>query len=185
MTTGGVTVVVIRPDGEVEGGVGGWGGGGCPLQLLLCKWRPAITHVCILCWQDTSFGIHIPRLLTTNFHVLTTPFLPSPPTCHLPPLPSAVPLPQGLQGGPHNHTISALAVALKQAATQEFRTYQQQVVANCQALAARMKELGYSIVSGEGGLAGRAGRGVWGRSWWDSRACGWQAYQPQGSSSSR
>jgi hypothetical protein len=49
-------------------------------------------------------------------------------------------------------------VALKQAATQEFRTYQQQVVANCQALAARMKELGYSIVSGEGvGVGGEVG----------------------------
>jgi len=54
----------------------------------------------------------------------------------------------GLQGGPHNHTISALAVALKQANTQEFKQYQQQVVANCQALSKRMTELGYTIVSG-------------------------------------
>eukprot|EP00775_Hariotina_reticulata_P013285 gene13285-13416_t len=54
----------------------------------------------------------------------------------------------GLQGGPHNHTISALAVALKQAATPEFNLYQQQVVRNCQALAQRMQELGYTIVSG-------------------------------------
>lgn len=57
---------------------------------------------------------------------------------------------QGLQGGPHNHTISALAVALKQANTAEFKQYQQQVVANCQALSARMQKLGYSIVSGKG-----------------------------------
>jgi glycine/serine hydroxymethyltransferase len=56
---------------------------------------------------------------------------------------------QGLQGGPHNHTIAALAVALKQANTPEFKTYQQQVVANCQALAQRMQKLGYTIVSGE------------------------------------
>jgi hypothetical protein len=122
--------------------------------------------------------------------------------------------PQGLQGGPHNHTISALAVALKQANTPEFQTYQQQVsrgtvvlrlqashvssdtehrecqrpglsitacrcevpkdtppsfalgstdvaplvthalwivlqvVSNCQALSARLQELGYTIVSG-------------------------------------
>jgi glycine hydroxymethyltransferase len=55
---------------------------------------------------------------------------------------------QGLQGGPHNHTISALAVALKQANTAEFKQYQQQVVANCQALSNRMQQLGYSIVSG-------------------------------------
>ena len=34
---------------------------------------------------------------------------------------------QGLQGGPHNHTISALAVALKMANTAEFKEYQKQV----------------------------------------------------------
>lgn len=54
----------------------------------------------------------------------------------------------GLQGGPHNHTISGLAVALKMANTEEFRAYQRQVVANAQALAKRMSELGYKIVSG-------------------------------------
>ncbi|KAJ9522634.1 hypothetical protein QJQ45_019717 [Haematococcus lacustris] len=54
----------------------------------------------------------------------------------------------GLQGGPHNHTISALAVALKQASTPEFKQYQHQVVANCQALSNRMVELGYTVVSG-------------------------------------
>ena len=37
----------------------------------------------------------------------------------------------GLQGGPHNHTIGALAVALKQATTPEFVEYQKQVVKNC------------------------------------------------------
>lgn len=54
----------------------------------------------------------------------------------------------GLQGGPHNHTISGLAVALKMANTPEFRAYQQQVVANAKALSHRMQELGYTIVSG-------------------------------------
>lgn len=54
---------------------------------------------------------------------------------------------QGLQGGPHNHTISALAVALRQANTPEFKSYQQQVVSNCQALCKRMQELGYKVVS--------------------------------------
>lgn len=43
----------------------------------------------------------------------------------------------GLQGGPHNHTIAGLAVALRAAATPEFKTYQQQVVANARALADR------------------------------------------------
>jgi glycine hydroxymethyltransferase len=54
----------------------------------------------------------------------------------------------GHQGGPHNHTISALAVALKQAATPEYKEYQQQVLKNCKALNDRLQELGYSIVSG-------------------------------------
>lgn len=54
----------------------------------------------------------------------------------------------GLQGGPHNHTIGGLAVCLKQAATPEFKTYQQQVVKNCRALADRLMELGYKLVSG-------------------------------------
>lgn len=35
----------------------------------------------------------------------------------------------GLQGGPHNHSITALAVALKQAQTEEFKTYQKQIIA--------------------------------------------------------
>jgi glycine hydroxymethyltransferase len=43
----------------------------------------------------------------------------------------------GLQGGPHNHTISGLAVALKMANTEEFREYQRKVVANAQALSKR------------------------------------------------
>lgn len=54
----------------------------------------------------------------------------------------------GLQGGPHNHTISGLAVALKMANTEEFRGYQRQVVANCQALCARLQQHGYHVVSG-------------------------------------
>ncbi|EGO55920.1 hypothetical protein NEUTE1DRAFT_67972 [Neurospora tetrasperma FGSC 2508] len=60
----------------------------------------------------------------------------------------------GHQGGPHNHTIAALAVALKQAQTPEFRAYQSQVLANAKALAARLGQpkdkngLGYTIVSG-------------------------------------
>ena len=36
----------------------------------------------------------------------------------------------GLQGGPHNHTISGLACALKQAATPDFKAYQEQVGAD-------------------------------------------------------
>jgi len=54
----------------------------------------------------------------------------------------------GLQGGPHNHTISGLACALKQAATPEFKEYQVQVMKNSQALAMGMEKRGYSLVSG-------------------------------------
>ena len=54
----------------------------------------------------------------------------------------------GLQGGPHNHTIGALAVALKQAQTPGFVKYQEQVIKNCAAMANRLMELGYTLVSG-------------------------------------
>ncbi|KAL1522487.1 hypothetical protein AB1Y20_017475 [Prymnesium parvum] len=54
----------------------------------------------------------------------------------------------GLQGGPHNHTITALATALKQAASPEFVAYQKQVLSNCQALAKAMTSRGYNLVSG-------------------------------------
>jgi len=53
----------------------------------------------------------------------------------------------GHQGGPHNHTISALAVALKQATTEEFKIYQTQVLKNCQVLATGLMNKGYQLVS--------------------------------------
>ncbi|KAK2916564.1 hypothetical protein QQF64_025104 [Cirrhinus molitorella] len=54
----------------------------------------------------------------------------------------------GLQGGPHNHAIAGVAVALKQALTPEFKTYQLQVLANCKALAVTLMEKGYKVVTG-------------------------------------
>ncbi|KAF4725302.1 Serine hydroxymethyltransferase, cytosolic, partial [Perkinsus olseni] len=54
----------------------------------------------------------------------------------------------GLQGGPHNHIIAGLAVALKQAQTEEYKQYQQQVVKNSKALADELIKLGYNLVSG-------------------------------------
>ncbi|KAK8206717.1 Cytochrome B translational activator protein cbs2 [Zalaria obscura] len=60
----------------------------------------------------------------------------------------------GHQGGPHNHTITALAVALRQAQTSEFKDYQRAVLDNAKALAKRLGDpkdkggLGYNIVSG-------------------------------------
>jgi glycine hydroxymethyltransferase len=53
-----------------------------------------------------------------------------------------------LQGGPHNHTTAAIAVALREAAQPAFRAYAQQVVANAKALAAALTDRGYSLVSG-------------------------------------
>jgi glycine hydroxymethyltransferase len=54
----------------------------------------------------------------------------------------------GLQGGPHNHTTAAIAVALKEAAREEFRTYARQIVANAQALAGALTERGFDLISG-------------------------------------
>ncbi|KAI9370155.1 serine hydroxymethyltransferase [Aspergillus egyptiacus] len=53
----------------------------------------------------------------------------------------------GHQGGPHNHTITALAVALKYAATPEFKQYQEQVIKNAKALENEFKALGHKLVS--------------------------------------
>lgn len=53
----------------------------------------------------------------------------------------------GHQGGPHNHTITALAVALKQAATPQFKEYQEQVLKNAKALENEFKKLEYRLVS--------------------------------------
>lgn len=53
-----------------------------------------------------------------------------------------------LQGGPHNHQIAALAVALKEADTPEFKSYIKQVKANAVALAKALAAHGYSIVTG-------------------------------------
>ncbi|MGN6678782.1 MAG: serine hydroxymethyltransferase [Streptosporangiaceae bacterium] len=54
----------------------------------------------------------------------------------------------GLQGGPHDHTTAAIAVALKEASAPEFRGYAHQIVANAKALGAALTERGYSLVSG-------------------------------------
>lgn len=53
----------------------------------------------------------------------------------------------GHQGGPHNHTITALAVALKQACTPEFKLYQEQVIKNAKALENEFKALNYKLVA--------------------------------------
>ncbi|MBI3996927.1 MAG: serine hydroxymethyltransferase [Candidatus Omnitrophica bacterium] len=54
----------------------------------------------------------------------------------------------GNQGGSLMHVIAAKAVCFKEAMAPAFKTYQRQVVANAQALAAALAKLGYRIVSG-------------------------------------
>ena len=54
----------------------------------------------------------------------------------------------GVQGGPLMHVIAAKAVCLGEALRPDFRDYQEQVVNNARALAARLGEHGFRIVSG-------------------------------------
>lgn len=54
----------------------------------------------------------------------------------------------GIQGGPLMHVIAAKAVAFKEAMTPEFKTYQQQVVKNAQAMAEVFMKRGFDVVSG-------------------------------------
>jgi glycine hydroxymethyltransferase len=54
----------------------------------------------------------------------------------------------GLQGGPHNHTTAAIAVALKEASTPEFADYAHAIVANAKALAEGLTSRGFDLVSG-------------------------------------
>ena len=54
----------------------------------------------------------------------------------------------GTQGGPLEHIIAAKAVALKEAASDGFKKYQKQIVANAAALAARLNARGVELVSG-------------------------------------
>ncbi len=54
----------------------------------------------------------------------------------------------GIQGGPLMHVIAAKAVCFGEALKPEFKTYSEQVVKNAQAMAAKLVENGYSIVSG-------------------------------------
>nr|CAG8467022.1 10659_t:CDS:2 [Entrophospora candida] len=54
----------------------------------------------------------------------------------------------GHQGGPHNHTITALAVALKQTKSPMFKEYQHQVIKNSLSFAKSFSDKGYNMVSG-------------------------------------
>jgi glycine hydroxymethyltransferase len=54
----------------------------------------------------------------------------------------------GVQGGPLVHIIAAKAVCFLEALTEQFKNYQQQVLANARALAAALQKEGFRVVSG-------------------------------------
>ena len=54
----------------------------------------------------------------------------------------------GTQGGPLMHVIAAKAVAFREAASEDFKRYQQQVVDNARVMADRLQQRGLRIVSG-------------------------------------
>jgi len=54
----------------------------------------------------------------------------------------------GLQGGPHMHTLTAIAVAMAEADTPEFVAYAKQIVKNAKALAEKLLEYGFNLSAG-------------------------------------
>ena len=54
----------------------------------------------------------------------------------------------GLQGGPHMHTMTAVAVAMAEADTPEFVAYAKQIIKNAKALAEKLLEYGFNLMSG-------------------------------------
>ena len=53
----------------------------------------------------------------------------------------------GLQGGPHQHTISGIAVALKEAKSASFKKYGKQIVKNAKVLASELINRGFNLVT--------------------------------------
>lgn len=53
-----------------------------------------------------------------------------------------------MQGGPHMNTICAIAVALKEAQTPEFKIYAEQTLRNAQVMADEFISRGYTLVTG-------------------------------------
>ena len=51
----------------------------------------------------------------------------------------------GLQGGPHDHQVAAIATQLREVATPEFKQYCKQIKANAKALAQALMDKGYTV----------------------------------------
>lgn len=54
----------------------------------------------------------------------------------------------GLQGGPHEHTIAAIGIALKEAMSSKFKNYARQIVRNAEVLARELRKYNFNLVSG-------------------------------------
>ncbi len=54
----------------------------------------------------------------------------------------------GLQGGPHENAIAAIAVCLKEASQESFKKYAEQIVKNSKTLAGELLKYGFKLVSG-------------------------------------
>ncbi|HCC06207.1 TPA: serine hydroxymethyltransferase [Candidatus Nomurabacteria bacterium] len=54
----------------------------------------------------------------------------------------------GLQGGPHNNQVAAVAIALKEASTPAFKKYAKQVVKNAQAFGVALEKKGWRVITG-------------------------------------
>jgi len=54
----------------------------------------------------------------------------------------------GIQGGPHNHTTAAMAIAFKEAQSDAFKSYTRQIVANAVALGDSLKSWNFDLVTG-------------------------------------
>ena len=78
---------------------------------------------------------------------LVFPQLPPRPDLGLPELIDKAVFP-GLQGGPHENAIAAIAVALGEALAPSFNAYAKQIVKNAKTLAGELQKLGWRVVSG-------------------------------------
>lgn len=54
----------------------------------------------------------------------------------------------GMQGGPHENAIAAIAVTMKEAKTAAYKKYAEQIVKNCKALANALQDFGFKLASG-------------------------------------
>lgn len=53
----------------------------------------------------------------------------------------------GMQGGPHENAIAAIATTMKEVKTASFKKYAEQIVKNCKALARSLQDFGFKLVS--------------------------------------